>query len=211
VIQTLASVINQGVDIQLKVLQTVLSLLTHCNDIHGEVLGEVRGSFLQQTLVQTASCPNSTPETHIPVLQALLLCFKLHDVKIPVVSSTAAATLRQAVMLVFDRVTVEDRDNPPSSAKPPGPCASDAIDLFHDLCVLTAGHASRGLSSFLGGGGEQRKARMLKLGHVSRTFGFELIESVLGGFEDGVKRVSTVIKLWCVRPPFSFFHAPFFI
>jgi hypothetical protein len=43
---------------------------------------------------------------------------------------------------------------------------------------------------FLGGGAtEHKKARMLKLTGIGRTFGFELIESVLGGFEDGVKRV----------------------
>ncbi len=43
---------------------------------------------------------------------------------------------------------------------------------------------------FLGGMPEQKKARMLKLTGIGKTFGFELIESVLGGFEEGVKQVS---------------------
>lgn len=38
---TLDSVIGQGVDIQLKVLQTILSVLTYCGDVHGDVLGNV--------------------------------------------------------------------------------------------------------------------------------------------------------------------------
>jgi len=37
-------------------------------------------------------------------LQALLLCFRLQESRIAVVSSTAAATLRQLVMFVFDKV-----------------------------------------------------------------------------------------------------------
>jgi hypothetical protein len=102
-------------------------------------------------------------------------------------------------MLIFDRVTAEDRVDPSSPSAAPGPCASDAIDLFHDLCVLTAGQIPKGFGGLLGGSREQRKARMLKLGSVARTFGFELIESVLGGFEEGVKRVSPVIQVGSYR------------
>ena len=39
----------------------------------------------------------------------MLLCFKLQESRIAVVSSTAAATLRQLVMFVVDKVVDEDR------------------------------------------------------------------------------------------------------
>ena len=41
-LQTLNSVSNQGVDIQLKILQALLSVLTYNPDTHGEILGNVR-------------------------------------------------------------------------------------------------------------------------------------------------------------------------
>lgn len=44
-----------------------------------------------------------------------------------------------------------------------GPCALDAYLLFQDLCLLT----------------NSEQARFLNLGSISRTFGLELIESVL--------------------------------
>lgn len=40
--------------------------------------------------------------------QALLICFRLQDSKVVVVNNTAAATLRQLVIHVFDKVTKED-------------------------------------------------------------------------------------------------------
>lgn len=44
-----------------------------------------------------------------------------------------------------------------------GPCALDAYLLFQDLCLLT----------------NSEQARFLNLGSISKTFGLELIESVL--------------------------------
>jgi len=41
VLTTLNSVAGQAVDIQLKILQVLLSILTHNGDVHGEVLGNV--------------------------------------------------------------------------------------------------------------------------------------------------------------------------
>ena len=41
VLQTLTSVAGQGVDIQLKILQTLLAVLTFMPDVHDEVLGNV--------------------------------------------------------------------------------------------------------------------------------------------------------------------------
>ncbi|KAL7422319.1 Endocytosis and vacuole integrity protein [Cryptotrichosporon argae] len=163
VLQTLNSVANQAVDIQLKILQTLLSILTYCSDIHDEPLGN-----------------------------ALLLCFKLQDSRVSVVSSTAAATLRQAVMLIFDRVIAED---PAAASRPLAlptdpptetvltPAAMDAFGILSDLCLLTAGGGSSGFW----GGGDKEKPRLLKLGSLSRTFGLELIESILGGYEVVVK------------------------
>lgn len=41
VLQTLNSVSNQGADIQLKILQALLSILTYNSDAHGEIMGNV--------------------------------------------------------------------------------------------------------------------------------------------------------------------------
>lgn len=41
IISVLADSISQGVDIQLKILQTLLSLLTNFPDIHDDLLGDV--------------------------------------------------------------------------------------------------------------------------------------------------------------------------
>jgi Dimerisation and cyclophilin-binding domain of Mon2 len=49
--------------------------------------------------------------------QALLLCFKLQESRIAVVSSTAAATLRQLVMFVFEKVLNEKEPAVPESMK----------------------------------------------------------------------------------------------
>lgn len=47
------------------------------------------------------------------------------------------------------------------------------------------------MSAFLHlGGTVKEKPRMLKLSSLNRTFGLELVESVLSGFENGVKLVS---------------------
>ena len=42
------------------------------------------------------------------VLQAMVMCFKLYFMKDPTISSTAAATVRQMVSVLFDRVVTED-------------------------------------------------------------------------------------------------------
>ena len=44
-----------------------------------------------------------------PRTQTLLISFRLQESKIGVVSSTAAATLRQLIMFVFENVDEEDR------------------------------------------------------------------------------------------------------
>lgn len=113
-------------------------------------------------------------------VKALLLCFKLQESKISVVSSTAAATLRQLVMFVIDKVVDEDRrDNipedelvdtalPDGGHKKLGPSALDAYSVLEDLCLLA----------------NSEKPHFLQLGSLPKTFALELIESVLTNYHD---------------------------
>ena len=129
--------------------------------------------------------------------QSLLLCFKLQDSRVSVVSSTAAATLRQAVMVVFDRILLDLYEPNTPLTLPTDPpteltisaSAMDAFNIFSDLCILTAG-GSGGFASWVGG--KDEKPKLLKLSSLQRTFGLELIESVLSGYEEAVKRVSFI-------------------
>ncbi|KAJ7226681.1 hypothetical protein GGX14DRAFT_692973 [Mycena pura] len=151
IINTMSDAMSQGVDIQLRILQTLLSLVTNFPAVHGSLLGE-----------------------------ALLLCFKLQESKIAVVSSTAAATLRQLVMFVFDKMVDEDRRDdgdaanwlemklPNGSTKTLGPSARDAFSVFEDLCLLA----------------NSEKPNFLKLEFLPKTFALELIESVLTNYHD---------------------------
>jgi hypothetical protein len=42
IIGTMGAAVSQGVDIQLRILQTLLSLITNFPAVHGELLGDVR-------------------------------------------------------------------------------------------------------------------------------------------------------------------------
>lgn len=42
IVNIMGDCINQGVDIQLRILQTLLSLITNFPSVHGELLGDVR-------------------------------------------------------------------------------------------------------------------------------------------------------------------------
>jgi len=169
IVNLLSIVLPLGVEIQLRILQTLPSLFTRCAQyLHGDLLAD-----------------------------ALLLCFRLQDSRIGVVSSTAAATLRQLVMVVFEGVAAEDKavkssEPDPSRTEtdfvvaiPPfesihlsgetertearqvalRPSAKDAYQVFEDLCLLVNGDSP----SFL------------KLQSLPKTFGLELIESVMTG------------------------------
>ncbi|KPV73179.1 uncharacterized protein RHOBADRAFT_2872, partial [Rhodotorula graminis WP1] len=173
VLDTLEHVIPQGVDIQLKVLQTLVSLLT-----------------------TSAPAPGGAPGR-----TALELSHRLSTSKIPVVASTASATLRQLFMFVFERVQDED-DLVAASSDPhsdptlpratfdrPGggggatsirlrPAARDAYLLLEDLCLLIAGSVD---------GGPDGEPSFLRWGSLSRTFGLELVESIVSGFGDVVR------------------------
>ncbi|GJJ14425.1 hypothetical protein Clacol_008689 [Clathrus columnatus] len=141
--------ISQGVDIQLRILQTLLSLITNFPDIHDTLLGD-----------------------------ALLVCFKLQESKIAVVSSTAGATLRQLLMFVVDKVLDEDRLEASSGGIPTvlpdgnsvllRPSAKDAFSVFEDLCLLA----------------NSEKSKFLKLDSLPKTFAMELIESTLTNYHN---------------------------
>ncbi|KAJ7472175.1 hypothetical protein FB451DRAFT_1351838 [Mycena latifolia] len=162
IINTMSDAMSQGVDIQLRILQTLLSLVTNFPAVHGTLLGE-----------------------------ALLLCFKLQESKIAVVSSTAAATLRQLVMFVFDKMVDEDRRDDPDTAqwlemplpngttKTLGPSARDAFSVFEDLCLLA----------------NSEKPNFLKLEFLHKTFALELIESVLTNYHDLFRKHTELVLL----------------
>ncbi|PPQ90332.1 hypothetical protein CVT25_007734 [Psilocybe cyanescens] len=154
IISTMSDAMSQGVDIQLRILQTLVSLVPNFPAIHGDLLGD-----------------------------ALLLCFKLQESRIAVVSSTAAATLRQLVMFVVDKMVLEDRQEgsegipsadlsevhlPDGTTKLLGPSAKDVFSVFEDLCLLA----------------NSERANFLKLEFLHKTFALELIESVLTNYHE---------------------------
>ncbi|KAI9139595.1 hypothetical protein BKA69DRAFT_1116837 [Paraphysoderma sedebokerense] len=148
VVRTLSDILNQGTEIQLKVLQTILPLLSNYDTVHGELLAE-----------------------------ALLLCFRLQESKVAVVNNTASAILRQLVIYMFDKVTKEDqmyhKDQPDDLGKMMAaasnatdtlrPCAKDAYLIFQDLCLLSSGDPPQ----------------FIRVSNLPRTFGLELMESIL--------------------------------
>lgn len=118
-------------------------------------------------------------------IQALLLCFKLQDSRIAVVSSTAAATLRQLVMFVVDKMVEEDKQDsvdpqlleyvtlPDGTTAALGPFARDAYSVFEDLCLLA----------------NSEKPHFLHLEYLHKTFALELIESVLTNYHELFRKV----------------------
>ncbi|KAG8814900.1 hypothetical protein FRC17_000932, partial [Serendipita sp. 399] len=145
----MGEVMTQGVDIQLRILQVLLSLVTNFLNIHGMVLGD-----------------------------ALLLCFRLQESRIAVVSSTAAATLRQLVMFIFEKVVIDTSSTSPDELQIEGvrlpdgtvaqlkPSELDAYCVFEDLCLLA----------------NMEPPRSLRLDSLPKTFSLELIESVLTNY-----------------------------
>ncbi|EST06476.2 Mon2 [Kalmanozyma brasiliensis GHG001] len=152
---------RSDVDVQLKILQIASALLSSYPSLHNADLSNT-----------------------------LMLGFKLHEgSKVAVVSSTAAATLRQSVMAVFDKVKDEDAvldgitgggEEAAASAPlaamsvdlPEGsvtlfPSSRDAYLVFSDLCSLA----------------NAESATFLALDSLSKTFSLELIESVLSNHQ----------------------------
>ncbi|POS84644.1 hypothetical protein EPUL_003054 [Erysiphe pulchra] len=134
-----------GLDVQLKILQALPFLLqNYADDLRGEL-----------------------------VAKTLNICIVLQSSKNGVVTNTAAATLQQLIVTVFDNVVAEDKsgngvptvgeavtEDGPIQLRP---AALDAYKIFNDLCLLTESH----------------KPLFLKSTVIPKTFGLELIESVL--------------------------------
>ncbi|KAK9470253.1 uncharacterized protein V1510DRAFT_288354 [Dipodascopsis tothii] len=118
------------------------------------------------------------------IARTLEICSLLQSSKIAVVVNTAAATLQQLIVAVFDEVVKEDSTWPRGRADaendavaatleaqcgddgtkiPVKPAACDAQRIFQDVCFLT----------------EARRATFLHIGAMSETFGLELIESII--------------------------------
>ncbi|XP_058164337.1 protein MON2 homolog isoform X2 [Dasypus novemcinctus] len=137
---------------ELKLLQTVLVLLTTNTVVHDEALSK-----------------------------AIVLCFRLHFTKDNITNNTAAATVRQVVTVVFERMVAEDEGHRDIIEQPVlvqgnsnrrsvstlKPCAKDAYMLFQDLCQLVNADAPYWL---------------VGMTEMTRTFGLELLESVLNDF-----------------------------
>ncbi|KAJ1650884.1 Endocytosis and vacuole integrity protein [Dispira simplex] len=141
VLSALNDIVLLGVDMQLKTLQLLLPLLANYPGICGPVLS-----------------------------QALTLCCRLQESKIVVVNNTAAATLRQLVILVFEKVAKDSTQISPvqqgtqtESSHPLTPTATDAKAVFEDLCLVTSGSPPKFITAT----------------GLTKTFGLELLESVL--------------------------------
>ncbi|XP_055048100.2 protein MON2 homolog isoform X2 [Misgurnus anguillicaudatus] len=151
IINMLWQLMENGLE-ELKLLQTVLVLLTTNTVVHDEVLSK-----------------------------AIVLCFRLHFTKDNITNNTAAATVRQVVTVVFERMVAEDEKFKGFAEEPPAvqgnsnrrsvstlrPSAKDAYMLFQDLCQLVNADAPYWL---------------VGMTEMTRTFGLELLESVLNDF-----------------------------
>ncbi|XP_078075818.1 protein MON2 homolog isoform X1 [Mustelus asterias] len=151
IINMLWQLMENGLE-ELKLLQTVLVLLTTNTVVHDDVLAK-----------------------------AIVLCFRLHFTKDNITNNTAAATVRQVVTVVFERMDAEDEQHKNDDSHPPAvqgnsnrrtvstlrPCAKDAYMLFQDLCQLVNADAPYWL---------------VGMTEMTRTFGLELLESVLNDF-----------------------------
>ncbi|KAK7942386.1 Protein MON2-like protein [Apiospora aurea] len=120
VLEALREATSSGLDVQLKILQALPTLLQN-------YATEVKGDLL---------------------VTALNVCFILQSSKNGIVNNTSAATLQQLVVSVFDKVVVEDRSTAEStnyvgeaptqdgSVQLPS-AAMDAYRIFNDICLMT--------------------------------------------------------------------------
>ncbi|KAM0249876.1 hypothetical protein ACHAQJ_008850 [Trichoderma viride] len=124
VLEALMQASSAGLDVQLKILQALPSLLqNYSSDLNGDLL-----------------------------VTALNICFILQSSKNAIVNNTSAATLQQLVVSVFDKVVAEDKngsDAPIAGEAPSGDgkvelraAALDAYRIFNDLCLLTENQRS---------------------------------------------------------------------
>ncbi|KAI9684765.1 MAG: hypothetical protein M1829_000140 [Trizodia sp. TS-e1964] len=149
VLEALREATSLGIDIQLKILQALPPLLQNfSNDLRGELLAD-----------------------------ALLICSILQSSKNGVVNHTAAATLQQLVVAVFENVASGNSLLTPKNDKSElngdglpnsQAIALDAYRVFNDLCLLT----------------ESEKPQFLQIATIPQAFGLELIESILTNHAD---------------------------
>ncbi|KXJ88419.1 hypothetical protein Micbo1qcDRAFT_150894 [Microdochium bolleyi] len=145
ILEALREATSAGVDAQLKVLQALPTLLQNYSaDIKGDLL-----------------------------VTALNICFILQTSKNGIINNTAAATLQQLLVSVFDKVATEDRSSAGDAFVGDAPtrdggvnlrsAAMDAYRVFRDICLLT----------------ENQRAEYIRFTGLPQPFGLELIESVL--------------------------------
>ncbi|CAI4217452.1 unnamed protein product [Parascedosporium putredinis] len=119
VLEALREATSAGLDVQLKILQALPSLLqNYASDVKGDML-----------------------------VTALNICFILQASKNAIVNNTSAATLQQLVVSVFDKVTAEDKSPGDAPFVGEAPVADgtvqvrtaalDAFRVFNDLCLMT--------------------------------------------------------------------------
>ncbi|PHH65956.1 hypothetical protein CDD81_904 [Ophiocordyceps australis] len=120
VLEALMQASSAGLDVQLKILQALPSLLQNYSV-------ELKGDLL---------------------VAALNICFVLQSSKNAIVNNTSAATLQQLVVSVFDKVVADDENESevPKAGQAPsgdgkmlglGASALDAYRIFNDLCLMT--------------------------------------------------------------------------
>uniref|UniRef100_A0A1I7XFC8 Protein MON2 homolog n=1 Tax=Heterorhabditis bacteriophora TaxID=37862 RepID=A0A1I7XFC8_HETBA len=125
--------------------------------------------------------------------KCIVMCFRLHFAKDPVVINAASAAVRQLVGCVFERVIQEDgifsgeltvvapsggRPSPRSAPPTLRPCAADAYMLFRDLCLLINAKPS---------------VWLVGIHEMTRTLGLELIESLLKSYPGVFFRVCLIL------------------
>ncbi|KAF1981101.1 endosomal peripheral membrane protein-like protein [Aulographum hederae CBS 113979] len=150
VVEAFGECSSLGTDIQLKILQALPSLFqNYSNELRSDLLFAV-----------------------------LQVCSSLQASKAVAVSSTAAATLQQLVISVFDKLEIEDGKalevptigQVPTEEGPVAvrPVAQDAFKIFHDLCLLIDG----------------AKLQYIHFSAIPLTSGLELVESILSNHAD---------------------------
>lgn len=129
VLEALRECSSLALDIQLKILQALPSLLqNYANKLKGKLL-----------------------------VNAFQLCFLLHNNKTAVISNTAAAALQQLVASTFEKVAVKDGLPPDDEISTEisadegtilvRESALDAYKLLNDICLLTEGQIPQILST----------------------------------------------------------------
>ncbi|XP_052280395.1 protein MON2 homolog isoform X2 [Dreissena polymorpha] len=159
--------------------------ITAADDVLNMLWGLMESGLEELKLLQTAILLITTNFVvqHESLSKALVICLRLHFTKDSTTNNTAAAAIKQLVSIVFERVIAEDNLKLPDfsvdvsetelktgSSKAPlslRPCAGDAYLLFQDLCQLVNADQPFWLQGMT---------------EMTRTFGLELLESVLTAF-----------------------------